>query len=121
MATLKATIASGYQKPLVVFQPHRVTRTTALIESFATSFGSARDVLVTDIYSAGEANPTGLSGEVVADAIRRYDPSQSVFYTPGFNDVVARLEDLVDESDVILILGAGDVGLVASMLPGGLK
>lgn len=120
-ATLEATRAGGYERVTVVFQPHRVTRTLALVDQFATAFSGARHVVVTDLYSAGEANPTSLTGEVVADALRRYDPLIDTSYCAELDRVAAALEPLVDDSDVILVLGAGDVGSVIASLPGGLK
>ena len=65
-ATLAATRAGGYERITVVFQPHRVTRTLALVDQFAGAFEGARHVIITDLYSAGEANPDGVTGELVA-------------------------------------------------------
>jgi len=118
-ATLEATRASGYERVTVVFQPHRVTRTLALLDAFAPAFHGARHVIVTNLYSAGEANPTSVTGEVVADALARYDASIDTSYRAELAGVVAALEALVDDSDVILVLGAGDVGAVVGMLGGG--
>jgi UDP-N-acetylmuramate--alanine ligase len=118
-ATLEATRASGYERVTVVFQPHRVTRTLALLEQFAPAFRGARHVIVTDLYSAGEANPTSVTGEAVADALARYDPSLDTSYRAELAGVVAALDALVEDSDVILVLGAGDVGALVGMLEGG--
>ncbi len=119
-ATLEATRAAGYERVTVVFQPHRVTRTLALLEQFAPAFEGARHVVVTDLYGAGEANPTSVTGEVVADALGRYDRSMDTSYRAELADVVTSLNALVGDSDVILVLGAGDVGTIVGMLPGGL-
>jgi UDP-N-acetylmuramate--alanine ligase len=119
-ATLEATRAAGYERVMVVFQPHRITRTLALLEQFAPAFRGARHVVVTDLYSAGEANPTSVTGEVVAEALARYDRSIDTLYRAELADVVASLGALVGDSDVILVLGAGDVGSLVEMLPGGL-
>jgi UDP-N-acetylmuramate--alanine ligase len=119
-ATLEATRAAGYERVTVVFQPHRVTRTLALLEQFAPAFEGARHVVVTDLYGAGEANPTSVTGEVVADALGRYDRSMDTSYRAELADVVTSLDALVGDSDVILVLGAGDVGTIVGMLPGGL-
>jgi UDP-N-acetylmuramate--alanine ligase len=121
-ATLTTAIAIGYERPTVVFQPHRVTRTRALVEQFATAFAGARHVIVTDLYTAGEANPDGVTGEVVVDALRRADPSVSVTYCAEPADVPGVLEPLVGATDVLLVLGAGDVASVLlAALPGGLS
>ena len=118
-ATLAATRAAGYERVTVVFQPHRVTRTLALVDQFASSLEGARHVIVTDVYAAGEANPTGVTGEIVASALRRHDPSLDTLYCDDLVLVPGLLEQLVDDSDVLLILGAGDVGSIIGHLAGG--
>ncbi len=120
-ATLAATRATGYERMTVVFQPHRVTRTLSLVDQFAPAFVGARHVVVTDLYRAGEANPHGVTGEVVARALRRYDPSLDTTYCGELALVPGVLEGLVEDSDVILVLGAGDVGSIITSLPGGLS
>jgi UDP-N-acetylmuramate--alanine ligase len=118
-ATLSATRAGGYERITVVFQPHRVTRTLALVDQFAGAFGGARHVIITDLYTAGEANPDGVTGELVAQALQRFDPALDTLYCGDLHLVGELLEQLVDDSDVILVLGAGDIGSVISTLPGG--
>ncbi|MGH3733297.1 MAG: UDP-N-acetylmuramate--L-alanine ligase [Acidimicrobiales bacterium] len=118
-ATLIATQAASYERMTVVFQPHRVTRTLALVDQFAGAFAGARHVIITDLYSAGEANPEGVTGELVARAVQRFDPSLDTVYCEDLQLVGALLEQLADDSDVILVLGAGDVGSIISTLPGG--
>src|ERR1019366_10137802 len=79
-ATLETLRAVGYERVTAVFQPHRVTRTTRLVANFATSFDAATNVVITNIYSAGEANPTNVTGAVVADALQAVDPTRHVVY-----------------------------------------
>jgi UDP-N-acetylmuramate--alanine ligase len=118
-ATLAATRAGGYERITVVFQPHRVTRTLALVDQFAGAFEGARHVIITDLYTAGEANPDGVSGEVVARALQRFDPTLDTLYCSDLALVGELLEQLVDDTDVILVLGAGDVASIISTLSGG--
>jgi UDP-N-acetylmuramate--alanine ligase len=118
--TLAAARSAGYQRITAVFQPHRVTRTLALASDFARAFELADSVVITDIYSAGEANPTAITGMVVAEAVRTVQPSESVFYEPTFDDVATSLDLLLEQSDVIFLLGAGDVAGIIDHLPGGL-
>ena len=117
-AILKATRAADYERITAVFQPHRVTRTLALVEDFAPSFDLATSVIVTDIYHAGEENPTGVSGEVIAEAIQRRGAGATTIYSPSTSDVPEVLEALHDETDVVVLLGAGDVASIAALLPG---
>ena len=119
-ATIAATHAVGYDNVSVVFQPHRFTRTIALASDFASAFDGAASVVVTDVYGAGEANPTGVTGEVVATAVRDHDDGPLVEYCASLGDVPTALARVASHSDVILFLGAGDVAAVAASLPGGL-
>ncbi len=117
-AVLAATRAAGYDRVTAVFQPHRVTRTISLAHDFAASFDLAAHVIVTDIYRAGEANPTGVTGDVIAEAIRGRGDVGEVTYCASLDDVPAALERLHDDSDVVVLLGAGDVASVATRLGG---
>lgn len=117
-AILSATRAAGYERITAVFQPHRVTRTLALVEDFAPSFDLASTVIVTDIYTAGEANPTGVTGEVIAEAIRRRGAGVTTRYCASTDDVPDVLEDVHARSDVVVLLGAGDVASLATRLRG---
>lgn len=119
-ATLAATRSAGYQRITAVFQPHRVTRTQRLAAELATSLAGANHVVVTDIYPAGEENPEGLTGEVVANHLRLSSRDATCAYGASFDEVLEILQVYRGESDVILLLGAGDIATVASRLPGGL-
>lgn len=118
-AMLAATQAAGYERVTVVFQPHRVTRTLALATQFASAFEGAQHVIVTDIYTAGEENPAGVTGELIAEALQRFDPTLDTLYSGDLSVVSELLEHLSDDSDAILVLGAGDVGSIIDTLLGG--
>lgn len=120
-ATIRTARALDYERVGVVFQPHRVSRTRALVDQFATAFSGSSRVIVTDLYLAGEANPEGLHGELVASAIARADDSVEVTYCESLDGVPGALDAVVGDLDVILVLGAGDVGQVIAALPGGLS
>jgi len=115
-AIIGATRAAGYERITAVFQPHRVSRTLSLVEDFAPAFDLAAAVIVTDIYLAGESNPTGVTGEVIAQVLRRR--GAAVTYCAAIDDVPDALENLHEDSDVVVLLGAGDVASVASKLSG---
>ncbi len=119
-ATLNAARDGGYRRVTAVFQPHRVTRTVSLAGSFAPAFAAASRVVVTDIYTAGEANPHGVTGEVVRDELVAWRGSLDVDYARDLDAVAALLAAGSEPGDAIILLGAGDVAGVASRLPGGL-
>lgn len=117
-AILRATRAAGYERITAVFQPHRVTRTLSLVEDFAPSFDVASAVIVTDIYTAGEPNPTGVTGQVIAESIVRRGAGAIITYCASLDEVPAALERFHASSDVVVLLGAGDVASVAAKLRG---
>jgi UDP-N-acetylmuramate--alanine ligase len=117
-AILSATRAAGYERITAVFQPHRVTRTLSLVDDFAPAFDLASVLVVTDIYRAGEANPTGVTGQVIADAVAARGAGARTTYCASLEDVSEVLEKFHDASDVVVLLGAGDVASVATRLRG---
>ena len=120
MATIEATRTAGYERIGVVFQPHRVTRTLNLNDTFATAFDAAARVVVTDIYTAGEPNPAGVTGEILVQAMTQRRATAPVVYCSSLNDVADVVQTWHDAVDVILFLGAGNVADVALHLRGGL-
>ncbi len=112
-ATLRAARDAGYERVACVFQPHRITRTLAIGDGFASAFDDADVIVITDIYTAGEANPDHIDGRRVFDPVhaRRGDRAS---YAPRLADVKAALATL--DADVLFVLGAGDIGLVIAEL-----
>jgi len=117
-AIVNATHAAGYERILAVFQPHRVTRTLNLVHEFAAAFDGVSTVIVTDIYRAGEENPTGVTGEVIERAIGERGAGVRHVYCARLDDVPGVLEDLRSDHDVVVLLGAGDVASIAPRLRG---
>ena len=70
-AALSAVLDGGWDRVVAVFQPHRYTRTAELWEEFGPAFRGADIVVVTDVYGAGEAPKPGITGQLVADSVRR--------------------------------------------------
>jgi UDP-N-acetylmuramate--alanine ligase len=106
-ATLAAAGPLGGRR-LVLFQPHRYTRTLALAEEFGAAFGDADHVWVLDVYGAGERPIEGVSGLMVSESARRHG-AKHVVYAP---DAAAAVEAVALEArpgDTVLTLGAGDV------------
>jgi UDP-N-acetylmuramate--alanine ligase len=110
-----ATIASGrlggWRRVMVVFQPHRYTRTAELGPAFGEPLAAADRVIVTDVYSAGEPPQPGVSGRLVAEAVSA--AGGDVAYVPSVYDVPALLVPELRDGDLVLLLGAGDVNAIA--------
>ena len=99
-----------------VFQPHRYSRTAAHGRDFASAFGEADLLAITDVYSAGEAPRPGVSGKLVLDAVLDAHPETQAAYLPRLDDVVSWLRVTLRPGDVCLTLGAGDLTTVPSRL-----
>ncbi len=106
--TLKAAKQVWKKKIIVVFQPHRYTRTKALFNEFLTAFPNADELIVTDIYAASEAPINGVNAESLCEGIRSRGHS-NVIYMHTFEDIVDHLLSIAKPSDVIITQGAGNV------------
>jgi UDP-N-acetylmuramate--alanine ligase len=114
-ATLEMARGVGGDRVVVMFQPHRYTRTQALRNQFGAAFDAADVVYVTDVYPASEQPIPGVSGATVADALREHG-HPSVFYVPARKHLHRELARIAKKADVILSLGAGDIHEEASKL-----
>jgi UDP-N-acetylmuramate--alanine ligase len=102
-ATLQAARELRHRRLIVVFQPHRYSRLAALMRDFTRAFTRADKVLVLDVYSAGEDNPTGVQATDLADQL----PNGT--YVGDFQGARQALEGLVGPDDIVLLMGAGDI------------
>jgi UDP-N-acetylmuramate--alanine ligase len=114
-ATLAAARQCGYRRIHVIFQPHRYTRTQALMDQFATAFGDATTVFALDIYAASEAPIEGVTGEVLAERMREAT-EQYVRYTGSFAEAIEAVLGVAEEGDMILTLGAGNISQLGPQL-----
>ncbi len=114
-ATLAAAREGFHRRLVVVFQPHRFTRTRDLFPDFLTAFDSADELLLTEIYPAGESPIEGVSGEALYRALKRRGHLEVEFVA----DVALVADALVSRlkpGDLVLVLGAGNVHEVAADL-----
>lgn len=109
MATLKTVKECWPDRRLVVaFQPHRYTRTRALLDRFAISFNDADILVVSPIYPAGEKPIEGVTAERLAQSIRDHG-HKDVIHCPAQEDIVPTLINLVRPGDLVMTLGAGNI------------
>ncbi|MCS6943670.1 MAG: UDP-N-acetylmuramate--L-alanine ligase [Geminocystis sp.] len=102
------------ERIVAVFQPHRYTRTAVFLEEFASSFQQADVLVLTDIYSAGEAPIEGVTGEKLADCARKYHPR--VYYHPQLSNLKDFLSDFLQKGDLVLFMGAGNLNQIIPIL-----
>jgi UDP-N-acetylmuramate--alanine ligase len=106
---LAAARDGGWDRIVCVFQPHRYSRTQALWADFADAFVDADVVAVTELYPAGEAPRPGVTGRLVADAVREAHPEARVAWLPERAELAAFLRAELRPGDLCLTLGAGDL------------
>ncbi len=114
-ATLEAARGCAYKRLLVLFQPHRYTRTKALWEDFCRSFNEADILVLTEIYAAGEEQIEGVAGEKLAHAVSAAGHKNVVFCST----MQSAMEFILREArsgDAVLTIGAGSVGRVPEQL-----
>ena len=108
-----SAIAAARQGPwrrvVVVFQPHRYTRTASIGPQFADSFTDADTLVLTDVYPAGETPIPGVSGTVILRAVLDRHPALPVAYLPRHADLVGVPARYARAGDLVLTLGAGDL------------
>jgi UDP-N-acetylmuramate--alanine ligase len=117
---LEATIAAARQgwpdkRIVAVFQPHRFTRTASLFDEFSRVLSEAHSVVLTDIYSAGEASIEGIDSAALCHSIRargRVDP----VLIHDVSELTTALPALLKDGDLVLLLGAGSIGQIAQEL-----
>lgn len=112
-ATLAAARGFSPRRILAVFQPHRFTRTRILESEFAGCFSGADELIVTDIYAAGERPAEGVTAAHLAQAIAARHAA--VRYVPR-PELVSRVTDSTRKGDIVITLGAGDIAETAEEL-----
>jgi UDP-N-acetylmuramate--alanine ligase len=101
---------AGDGRLVVAFQPHRYSRTLAFADAFGAALAAADDVVVMEVYAAGEEPVPGATGAAVAAAVPL--PPERVLFEPSWSAVPAALAARARPGDLVLTLGAGDVTLV---------
>ena len=112
-AVVQTARAAVSRRLLVAFQPHRYSRTRQLLDRFGPALAGADELVLTDIYAAGEDVMPGVTVDVLADAIRRAAPSLPVHIVHPVEDLPAALARLTRAGDVVVLLGAGSIGSMA--------
>ncbi len=122
---LAATIAAARdawpgRRLVVCFQPHRYTRTAALLDDFAQVLSSVDALILTNVYSAGETPLAGADGKSLARAVRVRGAVEPIFIE-DLSELPMVLAQILRADDVVLTLGAGSIGAAAPTLPRALE
>ena len=114
-AVLAAARAGLDRRILLVFQPHRYTRTHQLLEEFGKALAGADEVVLTEVYGAGEEPIPGATAEAIAAAVRRSGQC-AVHLVDSVADVADAVMRFVRPGDLVITLGAGSIGDVAGRI-----
>ena len=110
MSAAREMVGSG--RLVVVFQSHRYSRTAAFAEQFGHALADADELIIMEVYPAGEAAIPGASGSVIAESARRAGAA-SVVFEPSWSSVPEQVGRRALPGDLIITMGAGDVGMLA--------
>jgi UDP-N-acetylmuramate--alanine ligase len=115
-ATIEAVRQAWPTRRLVLaFQPHRFTRTRDLLDDFGRSLSACDVLLVTEVYAAGEAPIAGADGRAICRAVRTRGLIEPVF-VERVDDLAEALRGVLHDGDVVLTMGAGNIGVIAQEL-----
>jgi UDP-N-acetylmuramate--alanine ligase len=115
IAAVLAAARALKRRIVVAFQPHRFTRTASLMNEFGPALSSADAIVLTDIYAAGEAPIPGATLDALAAAVRTAT-MVPLTVVPRLEDVPRALAAIARRGDVVITLGAGSIGSVATAL-----
>ena len=112
-ATL-SSIKSAYKdrRIIAIFQPHRYSRTELLLNYFKDAFEYADNLIITDIYAAGENEISGISGETIFDIVK--NGNHKTKYIKNIDDIIPELDKMKKDGDIILTLGAGNISRISN-------
>ena len=117
---IKATLAAAknihHNKLWCLFQPHTYTRTLALFDEFADSFGDADVLILAEIYAAREKNIYKVSSKGLAEEVLKKHPDKEVYYMESFEEMAAYVKEHAAENDLVLTMGAGDIYKVGELI-----
>ncbi len=107
-ATLEAAKRGWPRRVVAIFQPHRYTRLSRLMKSFATSFNQADVLVTTEIYPAGEEPIANVSGQTLYEEIKQFG-HKNVIFEPSMRKIPSLIKKIAQPKDLILVMGAGNI------------
>jgi len=119
-ATLEALANLKVKRKIVIFQPHRYSRTQLLLDEFSKSFDPADYLIITDIYAASEKPIEGVNAQNLAQIIKKDKARKNIIYLNKEN-IIQHILEIIKAGDLVVTLGAGDIVKVSDALAEKLK
>lgn len=118
IAATVAAARAGWPKRrlVVVFQPHRYSRTRDLFDDFSEVLNTVDALVLTEVYAAGEEPVSGADGRALSRSVRERGKVEPVFVS-NLREVPQTLQTVLHDGDLVLMLGAGDIGSLAAEMP----
>ena len=116
-AVLETARLGSPARLIVVFQPHRYSRTARLLDRFGQALAGADSLVLTDVYAASESRLEGVDAAAVARAVERH-AAVPVAVADSLQDAASRVVELARSGDTIVVLGAGSIGRLAPRIVG---
>lgn len=113
-ATLSAAKQKEHNRVIAIFQPHTYSRTKELLNDFSTSFSDADIVIITDIYAAREVDDGTISSQDLVNLLRKH--KVNAIHISKFDDIAKYIKENMQQKDVILTIGAGDITHLSELL-----
>jgi UDP-N-acetylmuramate--alanine ligase len=110
-ATLEAAKKGWTRRTIAIFQPHRYTRLSVLMDEFANSFKQADILFLTDIYPAGEKPIKGVTGKALYEEIQKIG-QKNVYFEKDLGKIPDLVEKIAQPEDMIFVLGAGNINKI---------
>lgn len=114
-ATIRGAVTSYHRRLLVLFQPHRYSRTLSVAAEFGHCFEGAHKVFITDIYAAGEKPIAGVSAQTIIERVEK-DSRVPIEYAPSVDAMIDRVVGEARSGDLIITMGAGDITRAGDMV-----
>jgi SAM-dependent methyltransferase len=114
-AVIAAARATLGRRLIVVFQPHRYSRTRDLLAAFGPALAGADELLLTEIYAAGEEPVPGVTGELLAAAVRE-GSGRHVYFVRTLEEIIPAVLAVARPGDAVITLGAGSIGSIPARL-----
>ena len=114
--TIKAARNGWNRRIISIFQPHLFSRTKSFHKQFAIALEQSDIIIITDIYPAREKPINGVTSKLILDHLKHFE---NIFYVPNKKEIPNMIYDIIEENDIIITMGAGDINSIINLISAG--